>query len=146
MHQVAIPHENAFRWVGPDGITVCPVTAMPAVLNDPAWWADMRAKTASGAYHPIPESESWWAQIQGGWTNDVAGRYSVLSAAFSLCWTPWERPHVVHGGTVRRPELVPDCHGEPMRWAPSGWVCRGEWGTFAVSYDGTGHETVLMSA
>lgn len=116
------PAEDSFQWVGTDGTTRCPAKAYPAEINDPEWWADIRAKTAKGVQEA--PAEPWWGQIAGGLTNDVAARYSVLSAALNLCWHPWGKPHRRDGGECTNPEVGRWCHEEPMRWAPSGWVCR----------------------
>lgn len=114
--------DDTWQWVGPDGSTRCPAKAYPPEVMDTAWWAKIREQTAKGVQE-APE-EAWWGQIEGGLTSDVAARYSVLSAALNLNWHPWGKGHRREGGNCTNPEAVPWCHGEPMRWAPSGWVCR----------------------
>jgi hypothetical protein len=115
------PSEDAFQWVGDDGSTRCPARAYPPEIMDSAWWIDLQAKAKAGAVEPPPEP--WWADVEGGMTDDVAARYSVISAALNLNWHPWGKGHDREGGLCTNPGIR-WCHEEPMRWAPSGWVCR----------------------
>lgn len=123
LHLTPCSSEDAFEWTGADGSTRCPAKAWPAELGDQAWWDDIRDKTRRGVVEA--PSEPWWAKIEGGCTDDVAARYSALSAALNLGWHPWGKAHDREGGQCLNPlGMGTWCHGQPLRWAPSGWVCR----------------------
>lgn len=95
--------DNSWGYVAADDTRICPATVAPVEWGDPTWWADVRARVAAG-------------------DADLGAHYSALTAALTLCWHPYNRPH--RPSATWTQVSVPDCCDWPMRWTPTGWECR----------------------